>query len=410
MAFPRAERTEHEVNMHLFEESTIAGMTLKNRIIRSATHEGMGSPDGYPLDNLRKLYIRLAKGGIGAIITGFVSVQKSGKTLKNMRMFHDDCYIEAYHALNQELKQYKVPVICQIAHGGIQTTTGITGMDVVAPSNFQSKTYRNRARELTGAEIRELIDSFVQAVKRAKQAGFDGVQFHCGHGYLLNEFLSPYTNKRKDRWGGTTENRFRIMAEIIDEARNLVGKYPLLAKLTTHEGHKNGIDLNEGIKLSELFQKKGIDGLEVSCGGVDDGFNAVRAPELPMEAMFQFFPGMNNLSSFQKMVTKIISPLMVKKHKPYRMYNVSAAEAIKKHIDIPVIVVGGIRSLEEMVSILENEQANYISLCRPLIIEPNLVNKLKQGKQKESKCIDCAFCLLGVISNQLRCYYGKINI
>jgi 2,4-dienoyl-CoA reductase-like NADH-dependent reductase (Old Yellow Enzyme family) len=199
------------------------------------------------------------------------------------------------------------------------------------------------------------------------------------------------------------------MSEIIDETRNLVDGYPLLVKLTTHEGHKSGIDLNEGIKLSELFQEKGIDALEVSCGGVDDGFNTVRVPELPMEAMFHFFPGMNNLSTFKKMATKIMAPLMVKRHKPLHRFNVSAAQAIKNKIDIPVIVVGGIRSLEEMVSILENEQSDYISLCRPLIIEPNLVKKLEEGRQKKSKCIDCAFCLMGVISNQLRCYYGKIN-
>jgi 2,4-dienoyl-CoA reductase-like NADH-dependent reductase (Old Yellow Enzyme family) len=395
--------------MHLFEETKIAGMNLKNRIIRSATHEGMGDPDGYPLDDLKKLYIRLANGGVGAIITGYVSVQQSGKTLNNMRMFDDDRYVEAYHALNQEIRQYNVPVICQLAHGGLQTTSSVTGMDVVAPSEYRSKVYRNHARELSEAEIKEIISSFAKAAKRSKEAGFDGVQFHCAHGYLLSEFLSPFTNKRTDKWGGSTENRFRIMSEIIDETRNLVDGYPLLVKLTTHEGHKSGIDLNEGIRLSELFQEKGIDALEVSCGGVDDGFNTVRVPELPMEAMFHFFPGMNNLSTFKKMATKIMAPLMVKRHKPLHRFNVSAAQAIKNKIDIPVIVVGGIRSLEEMVSILENEQSDYISLCRPLIIEPNLVKKLEEGRQKKSKCIDCAFCLMGVISNQLRCYYGKIN-
>jgi 2,4-dienoyl-CoA reductase-like NADH-dependent reductase (Old Yellow Enzyme family) len=395
--------------MHLFEETKIAGMTLKNRIIRSATHEGMGDPDGYPLDDLKKLYIRLAKGGVGAIITGYVSVQQSGKTLNNMRMFDDDRYVEAYHALNQEIRQYNVPVICQLAHGGLQTTSSVTGMDVVAPSEYRSKVYRNHAREMSEAEIKEIICSFAKAAKRSKEAGFDGVQFHCAHGYLLSEFLSPFTNKRTDKWGGSTENRFRIMSEIIDETRNLVDGYPLLVKLTTHEGHKSGIDLNEGIRLSELFQEKGIDALEVSCGGVDDGFNTVRVPELPMEAMFHFFPGMNNLSTFKKMATKFMAPLMVKRHMPLHRFNVSAAQAIKNKIDIPVIVVGGIRSLEEMVSILENEQSDYISLCRPLIIEPNLVKKLEEGRQKKSKCIDCAFCLMGVISNQLRCYYGKIN-
>lgn len=106
---------------------------------------------------------------------------------------------------------------------------------------------------------------------------------------------------------------------------------------------------------------------------------------------------------------RIALSIKVKKHKPYRLFNVSAAGDIKKHVDIPVIVVGGIRSLEEMSSILENGQSDYVSLCRPFIIEPSLVNKLKDGKQKESKCIDCAYCLLGVANRPLRCYYGKIN-
>ncbi len=286
--------------MKVFEETTIAGIKIKNRIFRSATHEGMCDLEGYPTDKLQQLYIRLAKGGVGAIITGYVSVQKNGRTMINQRMFDNDKYIDAYRKITDNVREYNTPIINQIAHSGSQTSPKITGEEVVAPSRFKNKTYNSIAREMTESEIEGIIDSFVNCIERSQKSGFTGVQLHCAHGYLLSQFLSPYTNKRKDKWGGSTENRFRIIFEIIKKARDRVGIYPILAKFSAHDADPKGINIEEAKKIAELFQKSGVDAIEVSCGGISDGMNAMRVPAIPKEAILELTPWFNNASSLKK--------------------------------------------------------------------------------------------------------------
>jgi len=196
----------------VFEPTVLAGFPLKNRIIRSATHEGMANEDGCPTEQLKGYYLRLAKGEVGAIITGYAGVQQNGKSpLYRMLMIDHDRFIAAYKAITDAVHERQTPIILQIAHCGRQTRSRITGEPTVAPSAIRDKFYNeDLPKELTEQEIDEIINNFVKAIERAKQAGFDGVQLHAAHGYLLSQFLSPYTNRRQDRWGGTTENRFRV--------------------------------------------------------------------------------------------------------------------------------------------------------------------------------------------------------
>lgn len=395
--------------MKVFEETVLAGIKMKNRIFRSATHEGMCDLEGSPTDKLQELFIRLAKGGVGAIITGYVSVQKNGRTLMNQRMFDDDKYINAYKKITASVQEFDTPIINQIAHGGSQTSPKITGEPVLAPSKIKNKTYNSIAREMTENEIEETISSFVDAIVRSQKSGFTGVQLHCAHGYLLSQFLSPHANKRKDKWGGSTENRFRIISEIIKKARDKVGAYPILVKFSAHDGDPKGIRIEEAKKIALLFQKSGVDAIEVSCGGISDGLNAMRVPFLPKEAILELTPWFNNASSFQKKMTSLLMPLVLKKHKPLYAYNVPASEAIKSVVDIPVISVGGLRNIDKIESVINNKSADYISMSRPFIIEPNIVNKFKEGKQNKSRCIECGYCLFGSIGNQLKCYNGKIR-
>ena len=394
--------------MKIFEESTIAGIKLKNRTFRSATHEGLGDTEGYPKEDLEEMYIRMAKGGVGAIITGYVSTEKGGRATATQRMFDHDRYIDIYKKINRSLEQYNTPLINQIAHGGSQCIPRITGEDVVAPSPFKNKYNNIMARELREDELLRIIDNFAAAIERSQKSGFAAVQLHCAHGYLLSQFLSPVANKRSDSWGGSTENRFRIVAEIIEKAREKVGNYPIMAKFSSYDGDKGGISLDEGLRLAELFEKAGFDALEVSCGGLEDGLNAMRTPKVPTEAILELRSQMRNMPKIQKIAFKTMAPVFLKMHKPLLNYNVPAAEAIKKAVSIPIIAVGGIRNIDTMEDIVSTGKADYISMSRPFIIEPNLVNKLQEGKQKESKCINCGYCLFGCIDNKVRCYYGKI--
>lgn len=394
----------------IFEEGSIAGIAFSNRIIRSATHEGMADKSGRPLEELTKVYTRLANGGVGAIITGFAAVQPNGRVLPNMLMFDKDEYIEDYQKILEPVKEYGTSVILQLAHGGGQIDPVLTKEEAVAPSKLKYPFNGASARAMREEEIEEVIKNFVKAIVRAKAAGFDGVQLHAAHGFLLSEFLSPCCNKRKDKWGDTTEGRFRIISEIIKGAKRELESFPILMKFNAYDGDRNGMTIPEAIKIAKLFEEAGGDAIEVSSGGIVLGFQSSRMNEPPTKAIMNMHHRYRNKSALSKKILSKLLPLVLKMLEPIHNYNVAAAFEIKEHVKIPVIVTGGIRNLDAMESILEKEQADYISLCRPLIIEPNLVKKFKEGKQDRSRCIDCGFCLIGIAENRLRCYYGKPTV
>lgn len=393
----------------VFGDAEIAGVTLKNRIIRSATHEGMADKNGCPTEIMMKKYELLAMGEVGAIITGYAGVQQNGKSpMHNMLMIDSDSQVEPFRELTRRVHEYSTPVFLQIAHCGRQTRSKVTGFPPVAPSPIRDKIYNEEVpHALSEDEIRELIDKFALAVERAKKAGFDGVQIHAAHGYLLSSFLSPHMNKRNDRWGGTTENRFRIVGEIIRQARARVGEYPILAKINAYEKSKDGIRTEEAVIISRYLEMEGCDGIEVSCGIAEEGFVTTRG-DFPFEMI-----SCNNFK--MEKIPKLLHPLVglvIKRTmispEPRFLYNLLHAEEIKKHVSIPIIVVGGIRKLEDIKNIIEQEHCDFVSMSRPFIIEPNLVKKFKEGRQSESKCINCNYCLIGSETHTLKCYYRRM--
>ena len=391
----------------VFDRSTLAGISLQNRFIRSATHEAMGDEEGRPLKKLAQLYERLSRGGVGAIITGVLGVHVNGQGFPNMLMLDKDQYVEDYKKLLEPVKNLGTPVIAQLAHTGGKSHPSAVGKEVLGPSKKKYPPWNLVTKEMTVEEIEEVIDGFVQAVRRTKEAGFDGVQIHAAHGYLLSEFLSPHCNYRTDEWGGDTERRYRIIGEIMQAARQVVGSYPIMIKISSHDADKNGMTLSEAIKVARLFQESGGDAVEVSSGGIN-AFDMSRVEKIPVEAIFKLDPQFSQLHPLLKKILSTLLPLMVKKVTPIYNYNVEPAAQIKEQLDIPVIVVGGLRKLGDMEQIINEEKADYVSLCRPLIIEPTLIERFQSGKQDRSKCIDCSYCLLGVLSGPLRCYYGKL--
>jgi 2,4-dienoyl-CoA reductase-like NADH-dependent reductase (Old Yellow Enzyme family) len=389
----------------VFEKTSIAGIALENRIFRSATYEGMADEEGRPKDDLLTVYERLARNKVGAIITGYWAVQRNGRAYPHMCMFDSDDSIDSCRKLSTAVRAHNVPLILQIAHGGGQCDPSGT-RKTVAPSSVSYPLY-SRPRALSEYEIEEIIDNFVKAIVRAKKAEFSGVQIHAAHGYLLSAFLSPHFNRRQDRWGGSTENRFRIVGEIIGRARQQVGDYPILIKISAYDGHKDGTTVEESIRLSKMLQEAGCDAIEVSCGNCD-WLHSIRMTEIPVEAILAFSPQYSQKPVWIKKILKLLIPLMIKKHRPLRNYNVEAAVKIKEQVSIPVIAVGGIRKLRDIEEIIGENKADYVSMCRPFIIEPDIVSKFSSGKQVESRCINCGYCLIGVSNDKLKCYYGKI--
>jgi 2,4-dienoyl-CoA reductase-like NADH-dependent reductase (Old Yellow Enzyme family) len=394
----------------IFQAYNLAGVKLNNRILRSATHEGLGDEKGLPLPKLAQKYISLAKGGVGAIITGEMIVQANGGSsyYGDLKIDRDET-IESYRKLVNAVHAHQTPIFAQLTHCGRQTRSKVTGQKPVAPSAIRDKHYNEEIpQELSEPDIEEIIGSFTAAIVRARAAGFDGVQLHAAHGYLLSQFLSPYMNKRQDKWGGSLANRFRIIGEIFERATAIVGDYPLIIKINAYDGRKNGMRLDEAVKIAKMLQACGCAAIEVSCGIREDNFLTIKNAGDPSEAVFHYSFKCKNIPALLKPAFKYLLRKILAPTPPIRLYNVPAAQTIKAAISLPVIVVGGIRTLGEIEDIIAGQQADFVSLSRPFILEPTLVNKFKGGKQTEAKCISCSHCALGIEHEPLRCYYGRL--
>lgn len=395
----------------LFNETSLTGIKVKNRIIRSATHDGLADENGAPSDKLISKYEHLAKSEIGCIITGYAAVSRNGVSpYPRMMKIFDDGVIEKYKELTDAVHRHGTPVVLQIAHCGRQTSSKAIGIQKVAPSNVLHAFYPDKAKELTESEIYGIIDDFVSASVRAEKAGFDAVQLHGGHGYLLHDFLSPYGNRRRDGWGGSLENRCRIVELII---RGIKGKtnLPVWIKLSASDNRKGGMNIESSVEICKRLEKAGCDAIEVSCGTVQDGMNTMRSKFMPMDAVFKY---REPCASFPKLLNKIALPAanlinpLIKQPEPLENFNVDNSAIIKKNVSIPVIAVGGIHKTSDMETILSDGKADFISMCRPFICEPDLVKKLKNG-QTEAKCIMCNYCGLVIEKEPTRCLYGKVK-
>ncbi|MFO7557228.1 MAG: NADH:flavin oxidoreductase [Desulfobacterales bacterium] len=393
----------------VFESSKIGSIPMRNRIFRSATTMGMGDGNGLPTEELVKTYVELAEGGVGAIITGMACVQQNGAVpITTGLMIDSDEQIAAYRNVTETIHKYNTPLIMQVAHSGWQTRSAITGHPPVAPSAIKHPIFDEELpHALTESEIQEIITNFVKAIERAQRAGFDGVQLHGAHGYLLSGFLSPHMNQREDQWGGSLENRFRIVREIYGKSRKKVGAYPIMIKISAYDFADNGMRIEESVQIAKMLEDMGCDAIEVSCGAAD-GFSTMRAPEFPTDAVLKCTSKFKNANIITKTLLPFILPYAVPLRTPIDNFNVCAAQEIKQRVNIPVIVVGGIKRSNDIQQIISRGMADYVAMSRAFIIEPDIVNKFKDKLQAESECISCCYCLVCIEDNPVQCYYGQV--
>lgn len=396
----------------IFDSTVVSGIKVKNKIFRSATHDGLADANGAPTQRLINKYTYLAKNNVGCIITGYAGVSENGMSpYPAMLKIHKDELIDSYKDLTAAVHRYDTPIIAQLAHCGRQTSSKAIGMQKGAPTAMRHLFYPDKAKALTDSEIYQIIDDFVSAAVRAEKAGFDGVQLHGGHGYLLHDFMSKYGNRRNDSWGGDLENRCKIATLIIKGIKEKTS-LPVWIKISASDNRKNGMNIDDSVKIIKHLERAGLDCVEVSCGSVEDGMSTMRSRIMPMNAVFKYkepcasFP--KSLKDFSLKAANFVNP-MIKQPVPLENFNVSNAARIKKNVTIPVIAVGGIHRLDDMEHIVKNDMADFVSMCRPFICEPNLVTKLMNGSQKQAKCIMCNYCGLVIEKENTKCLYGKID-
>ena len=362
--------------LKIFEPKEIGGMLVKNRLVRSATHEGMASEDGGVTDELVELYKTLAEGGVGLIITGYTYVQLSGKDTPYMKGIDRDDLIPGLRRIAETVHEHGdgCKVAIQLVHCGRQS---FSLENTIAPSAVLELLMNKMPREMAIEEIEETIEAFAEAARRAKEAGFDAVQLHAAHGYLLSGFLSPYTNRRTDEYGGSTENRIKIVEDIYERTVEKVGKnFPILTKMNVDDFLEGGVNLNESKKIAERFSRMGFAAIETSG------------------SMWETGTRNRHLITSR---TKIRS-------KDKEAYFLPYAREIKKVIDIPLILVGGIRSLDVIEKILVEGSADFVALSRPLIREPDLPNRWLEGTGGlTAECISCNRCFGSLMEGGVRC-------
>jgi 2,4-dienoyl-CoA reductase-like NADH-dependent reductase (Old Yellow Enzyme family) len=383
-------------------------MTLRNRLVRSATFEGMADAEGVPSAQLAEHYERLARGGVGLIITGYAYVSRDGRNnADGMAAIDRDALVPIWRSLVDRVHAAGAPIALQIAHCGRQTTAAYVGGQPMGPSAVFDTALLNRSRAMSEADIERVIDAFGQAARRAKEAGFDAVQVHGAHGYLINQFLSPHSNRRRDRWGGTLDNRMRFVREVYKRCRAAVGEdYPILIKLSAYDAMRRGIRLPEGVQIAEQLAAMGIDGIEVSSGVGEDGPRFLRG-DLPFDVIVQEWQAYRRLPWILRLIIRVFGRFIVRPPRLRPGFNLEACRAIKSRVQVPVFSVGGITEPEMMREIIERGDADYVSLSRALIANPKLPKQIEAGAESPSTCIHCNLCFGYMGRRPLRCYHGK---
>ncbi|HWP98318.1 MAG TPA: NADH:flavin oxidoreductase [Syntrophomonadaceae bacterium] len=360
----------------LFETTEINGMALSNRFVRSATWEGLAAQDGEVTPQLIEMMVNLAQGGVGLIITSHAYVRPEGQAGRWQIAVYHDRFIPGLCHMTAAVHKYESKIILQLAHAGVFTSEKITGQLPLAvsepeePGNLQYRT-------ITDQDVQVLVKAYADGARRAKEAGFDGVQIHAAHGYLLSQFLSPALNRRTDQYGGDIHNRSRVLMQVYQAIRTVVGDdYPIFIKLNCQDFIKNGLTLEDSIWVGQMLSKEGLDAIEIS-GGL--------------------------------LTSKMLSPSRPKKPSEEEApYYLNEARAFKNAVNVPVILVGGIRSFHQSEDLVTTGVADYISMSRPFIKEPDLINRWKYGDTANAECKSDNRCFrMGMSGNGISCDMKK---
>ena len=324
------------------------GTTIKNRFFKSAMSEGMGTKNFQPKKNIATLYKRWAEGGTGLIITGNIMVDPKGTAEPGNIVFDKNSNMEILKDWAKQGQQYGAKVMVQLNHPGKQAPKTIA-KETVAPSavplgNGLNKLF-STPRALTTSEVEELVQKFITSAKVAKEAGFSGVQIHAAHGYLISQFLSPHDNRRTDKYGGSLENRMRFLKEIYLGMREELGKdFPIGIKINSTDFKEDGLTEEDSLETIVELANLGLDFVEISGGTYE------------RPAMMGAISTSSN-----------------------KVFFAEYSKKLKQKVDIPVIVTGGIRSINAMNTLLNDNTTDFIGIARPLTIDPNIPNKIKQG-------------------------------
>jgi 2,4-dienoyl-CoA reductase-like NADH-dependent reductase (Old Yellow Enzyme family)/thioredoxin reductase len=353
----------------LFSSFSIGPMNMKNRIVMPPMATHYASPEGFVTDRQIAYYVERARGGVGYITVEHTGILQQGKASPKMLLISFNEHAAKIQNLIEAVHEAGGKIVVQINHAGRQTSSTVTGAPIVGPSPIPCPTRTEIPRELSVAEMEEIIEAFATAAGKVKKAGADGVELHMAHGYLICSFLSPFSNRRKDQYGGDLQGRARFAIEVLGSVRHRVGQeFPIICRLSGDEYVDGGLKIEETKKIALMLEKEGADALHISACNVASGY-LNQPPYYVEEGVF-----------------------------------VHLAEAVKSVVNVPVITVGRIRNPVMADQILRDGKADLISMGRALIADPYMPRKAKEGRFEEIvPCLSCNRCIQTQRKDAIRC-------
>jgi len=353
----------------LFSPFKIGNIELKNRIVMPPMATHFADFDGSVNDRHIAYYVERARGGVGYITSEHTGVLKQGRAFPNMTLIDTDQQIPSFKKLVEAIHQESGKIVIQINHAGRQTSSSVTGSPIVAPSAIPCPVRKEMPHAISFEEIQKIVEAFGEAARRVKETGADGVEIHMAHGYLINQFLSPFSNKREDEYGGDADRRMRMAIDVLRTVRNQVGPdFTVLCRLSADEYVEGGLKLEDTKEIAKALERNGADALHISACVAASGY-LNHPPYYAEEGVF-----------------------------------VHLAQGIKSTVSIPVIAVGRIRTPELANKIVEERKADLISMGRALIADPYLPLKALEGRADDIvPCISCNRCIQSIRKGALQC-------
>lgn len=400
----------------LFEPLRIGGLEMPGRVFKAATAETRSSDDGEVTDDLLAFYEPMAMAGTPLIITGNMFVAPHGKGHDKQTGIESDSRIAGLRSLTDMTRHHGVRMFAQLNHCGRQQAAPAPGCtESLSASAVREPLLGVKPRPMSTDEVRQTVVDFASAAGRAQQAGFDGVQLHIAHGYLLSQFLTPHTNRRTDEYGGSFDRRLRLPLEVLRAVRSVVGDdFPVITKINGHDhlAGRRGLQTDDLVKIAKVLEGEGMDGVEVSTGHYESGMPAQRGRFRGVLRAMVTEGNFRKIARWRRLGARAAAPVleaaMARLWPPEEGFNLSAAAQFTEELEVPVICLGGFRSGPAMAQAIHSGQCDAVSAARAMIANPLLYQTIGEGIDSP-RCEWCNMCLAKWGGQRVDCYSDTVR-
>ncbi len=381
----------------VFAPFALAGLTLRNRVVRSGCFEGL-SQGGVVTDRLIEHHRRVAAGGIGMTTLSYCSVSQDGRAFGHELWMRPEV-MPGLRRFTDAIHDEGAAASIQLGHCGFFASPRVIGRRTLGASSKFCLFRTSVCREMSLADIAEKTTDFARSAVMARDAGFDAVEIHAGHGYLLSQFLSPWTNQRIDRYGGSLENRMRFPTEVIAAVRAALGpRFPILVKMNVRDGWHGGLEIDEAVQVARAFAAAGATALVPSCGFTARTPLYMLRGGVPVREMVQQQDGL-----LTKVGMALFGRIMVQHYGYEPQFLLAEARRIRDAVRIPVAYIGGVESLEQMEALIDEGFA-FLQVGRATVRDPDFVDHLRSGAAAATDCDHCNKCVASMSRDGIRCY------